>query len=242
MTPIELSSFAIIGAAGLIHASFQLSVSMLTLLGGHAIGKKTRHNALIRRMHSFNLGAGLITSLILATSVYVFIRIINDFRAEQLVASTVAGLLIGLGFATWAFYYRRKESGAKLWLPRGMAKFLTERSKATRSSSEALSLGMTGVVAEILFIIGPILAASLAIMTLPEHLQLAGIFAYTILSLMPLIFITALVGSGAKITHIQRWKESHKRFLQFAAGGFMLILAGFIFVDRVIGIFTYGGL
>ena len=42
MTPVTISSLATIIFAAIIHASFQLSVSVLTLLSGHSIGKKNR--------------------------------------------------------------------------------------------------------------------------------------------------------------------------------------------------------
>ena len=49
-----------------------------------------------------------------------------------------------------------------------------------------------------------------------------------------------MVGSGHKISRIQAWREKNKRFLQFAAAGSLLILAAFMFVDRLLGIDLYG--
>lgn len=242
MTYAILSSFAIIVFAALIHASLQLSVSMLTLLSGHALGKATRHRRLLRRIHSFVLGTFLMTLLIISFLVYILdIMIRHDIQLEKIAAASVVGVLVGLGVATWAFYYRRRQSGVVLWLPRGMARFLAARSKATRSSSEAFSLGLASVVAELLFIIGPALAASLAIISLPDTtLQLGGLAAYVLCSLLPLIAIALLVGRGTNVATIQRWREQHKRFLQFSAGSCLLILASFIFVDRVVGILSSG--
>lgn len=241
MTPITLSSFIIIGFAAAIHASLQLSLSMLTLLSGHALGKKTRHLKLLRLMHSFMLGATLLTILLLSTVTYYLHMAISSIMDEQLAAAIISGLLVGMGIATWALYYRRQR-GTLLWLPRGMAAFLTKRSKATRSSAESFSLGMMSVIAELLFIIAPILAASLSILTLRSaELQLLGIATYGIIALLPLGAITILVGGGHSIAQIQQWRERHKHFLQFAAGGCLLILAAFVFIDRVAGITTYGG-
>jgi hypothetical protein len=40
---------------------------------------------------------------------------------------------------------------------------------------------------------------------------------------------------------VQAWREKHKRFIQFVAGGSLIILAAYIFVDRLLGISLYGG-
>ena len=58
-------SFAIILLAALTHASFQLSVSVLTLLSGHALGRKTAHMRLLRLTGGFILGAGVMTVLLI---------------------------------------------------------------------------------------------------------------------------------------------------------------------------------
>ena len=71
--------------------------------------------------------------------------------------------------------------------------------------------------------------------------QIASVITYTLISILPLSIIIILVGSGHNISNLQRWREKHKRFLQFVSGGSLLILGAFIFVDRVIGVISYGG-
>jgi hypothetical protein len=103
-----LHSFAIIIFAALIHASFQLSVSMLTLLSGHAIGSKASHGRLLKLTNGFFFGVAIMTMLLLSFTALVFQ---HSFGANvPLIAWAVAcGLLLGLGVAVWAFYYRREE-------------------------------------------------------------------------------------------------------------------------------------
>ncbi len=241
MTSVTISSFAIIIFAALIHASFQVSVSVLTLLSGHSLGKKTASRKVLSLMNGFNTGVLLLTVLLISAITYYLVIFINHISAtEQLVASIVCGLMVGLGVATWAFYYR-KGKGTTLWIPRGFADYLNKRTKATKNSFEAFALGMTSVVAELIFIISPSLAAALAIVTLPGTLtQVSGIILYALLSISPLLIITSLVGSGHSVASLQKWREEHKRFLQFASGGSLLILAAFLFVDRVVGLVSYG--
>lgn len=241
MDQLLISSFAIIIFSACIHASFQLSVSVLTLLSSHSLGKQTAQRKTVRLMRSFIAGALMFTGLLLAAFTYLMSLHINHAQsAEQFIAAIVCGMMFGIGVATWAFYYRRGDSTA-LWLPRGFADYLSKRSKATGSSAEAFALGLTSVFTEIVFIIGPISAASLAIVVLPAgHWQLLGVGVYSLITVMPLLLVRLLVSRGGSVARIQQWRVEHKRFLQFAAGSSLFVLGCFLFVDRVIGISVYG--
>lgn len=242
MTVGIASSLAIIAFAAGIHACFQLSVSVLTLLSGHSLGRKTAHRKVLRLMNGFITGVVVLTALLLSSLAY-FLTLKIQFSAatEQLVAAIACGLMAGLGVATWTFYYRRG-AGTALWLPRGFARHLTSRTKQTKNSAEAFGLGMTSVIAELLFIIGPMLAAALATVTLPSvWWQLASLLLYIVIATLPLLVVFVMVGGGHKVTKVQAWREKHKRFIQFVAGGSLIILAAYIFVDRLLGISLYGG-
>jgi hypothetical protein len=236
-----INSLAIIAFAALIHASFQLSVSMLTLLSGHAIGSKTAHSKLLRLTNGFLLGVGVMTMLIISFIAFVFQHIFGD--TVPLVAWAIScGLLLGLGVAVWAFYYR-KEKGTSLWLPRGIARYLSDRTKATKRSAEAFGLGLSSVIGELIFVFAPMVISALVLVRLEPVWQLAGIGLYTIISLLSLLIVNALVGSGHKLSRIQKWRESNKRFLQFSAGSGLLILGFYVYVDQVLSVtaLAYGG-
>lgn len=115
-----------------------------------------------------------------------------------------------------------------------MARHLSDRAKSTRHSAEAFSLGLSSVLGEALFIIAPIIVASLALIRLEPLWQLVGIALYTVISLLSLLVVYALVGSGHKLSRIQAWRENNKRFLQFTAGGGLLVLGFYIYVDQVL--------
>jgi hypothetical protein len=132
-------SLAIIVLAALVHASFQLSVSVLTLLSGHAIGAKHSQAKVLRLTTSFVGGAGIMTLFILTFVSFLLTRVVGSSTPEYLWAIG-SGLLMGVGIAVWAFYYRRQK-GTSLWIPRSMAKYLSDRTKATKQSTEAFGLG-----------------------------------------------------------------------------------------------------
>jgi hypothetical protein len=231
MTPIE--SFVIVAAAALIHASFQLSVSMLTLLSGHAIGAKRSHLRLLKLSGAFSFGAIVMTVLMLSTIALFSQILLRDVAVTELVWVVTCGLLMGLGVAVWIFYYR-KGQGTTLWLPRSLARFLATRAKSTSQSAEAFSLGLTSVLAELLFIFAPMLLAALALVQLTPSWQLVGIALYAALSLSTLLGVHALIGSGHKLSRIQRWREDNKTFLQFVSGGGLIVLGFYVYVEQVL--------
>lgn len=224
-------SLAIIAMAGLIHASFQLSVSMLTLLSSHTIGAKRSARRLIGLTNSFIAGVLVMTLLLVSTTAFVVQTAGASSSAVTWVA--ICGLLLGLGVAVWIFYYRR-EQGTTLWLPRGMARFLSDRTKATKQTAEAFSLGLASVLAELLFIVAPVALCALVLVRLQPTWQLAGIALYLALSLSPLLVVGILIGGGHKISGIQRWREQNKRFLQFVAGSALVVLGFYVYVEQVL--------
>jgi hypothetical protein len=226
------SSIIAIAFAGLIHASFQLSVSILTLLSGHAIGAKTAHKRLLRLMGGFLTGAAIMTLLLVSLITLCLQLLFQGAAIPPLVWAAACGLLVSLGVAVWIFYYRR-EPGTSLWLPRDLARFLMNRTKATRSSAEAFSLGMSSVMVELLFIIGPMLMAGLILVGLEPAWQLVGLCLYAAASLLSLALVAALIGGGHSLGRIQRWRETNKGFLQFIAGSGLIVLGFYMYVNQV---------
>lgn len=226
------TSLAIVGFAALIHASFQLSVSVLTLLSGHAIGAKKSHARLVKLTTSYTTGAGVMTLLVLAFTSLFFLHFFGT-NIPLLVWALVCGLVLGIGIAVWLFYYRRGTKGTELWIPRGFAKFLTERSKKTNQSAEAFSLGLSTVVAELIFIIPTVAIAALVLIELPPMWQLIGIGVYTVISLLGLLIVWSLIGSGRSLARIQKWRLENKKFLQFSSGGALIVLGFFVYVSKI---------
>lgn len=223
---------AIIAFAALIHASFQLGISMLTLLSGHALGAKARHRKVMNLISSFTLGAMVMTTLLLCATAYVVFALYGTFP-PPFAWSIACGVMAGIGVAVWVFYYRGS-AGTALWIPRPLARMLYGRIKATEYAAEAFSLGLTGVLAEIIFIIAPLIAAAYALVQLPHYLQVVGIIIYVIIATTPLLVVATLVGGGHRISRIQKWREQNKRFLQVAAGTALFVLGFFIYVNAVL--------
>ena len=188
-----LTAFSVIALAALIHASFQLGVSMITLLSGHSAGKKLESKRTLRLVGAFFAGTLVMTALIVSTLTYI-VGVLFPHSIPELAWGVLAGAMAIIGIAVWIFYYRRGP-GTLLWVPRGLAKFLSRRIHATRISAEAFSLGLTSVVTEILFIVTPAMAAALAVISLPTSEQLYGAALYVGVASLGMLFVTAFIGS-----------------------------------------------
>lgn len=233
------SSLAIIILAALVHASFQLSVSMLTLMSGHSLSAKQSFRKLNDLTASFVLGAGLITMLLVSSTAWTLLRITNG-EVSGYVWAIACGILLGTAISVWLFYYRRGK-GTTLWIPRDFAEYLTNRTKKTRSTGEAFGLGISSVLGEILFIAAPVIITSLALIQMTPAWQLAGSFIYLLISISPLLTIRILIGGGFSLSKIQRWREKNKYFLQFTAGAGLIILSFFVYASEIIQV-SLGGL
>jgi len=226
------NSLAIIALAASVHACFQLSVSVLTLLTSHTLGNKQTQAKLLRLTIGFLVGAGIMTILLLS-SVSLLLLSIFGTETPQIIWASGCGLLVGVAISIWLFYFRH-EKGTTLWIPRSFATYLTERIHSTKLAAEAFGLGLSSVIGEILFIIAPLVISALVLIQLPSMWQLVGIGIYTVISLLSLIIIWILIGSGHSISQIQKWRETNKHFLQFIAGAGLIVLVFFIFVNQIL--------
>lgn len=239
----DIIALSIVCLAALIHASFQLSISTLTLMSGHALGSGRSHTRLVSLLGGFTAGAATMTTLLICTLGFLLQYFLAGEHVPQVVWAAACGLLFGVGVAVWLFYYRRGK-GTILWLPRQTAEFLTERSKKTRNTGEAFALGLASVFGELLFISAPLLVSVLVLLPLSPDLQLLGIALYVGISLLSLLTVAILVSGGHKLSTIQRWREANKTFLQFAAGSALFILGFYLYVNEVLvtPVMTSGGI
>lgn len=231
---------ATVAVAALSHASFQLSTSVLTLISGHALSRKTNHLTLMKLIAAFVFGGFAATAILMSTVSFVFSNVYPS-TTPLYIWSVATGVSMGVGLSIWIFYYRFNRQGTMLWIPRGFANFLSKRTRQTNHSAEAFSLGVTGTLSEIPFSFAPLAIGSLLLLRLDPGWQLAGVGLYAIIAILPLLTVGALIGGGHKLSTIQQWRESNKRFLQFVAGGILIVLGMYIYVDHVIATAALGG-
>lgn len=228
-----LTSFSIIILAASIHASFQLSISILTLLSGHTINRKKSHLNLVKLACALTFGSISAVVLLFCTACFLLNSFYN-YQFFNLIWAVLIGLAIGTAFSVWAFYYRNpfsKNSNSQMWIPRGFADFLSSRAKKTSHSAEAFSLGVSGVLSEILFIFAPMIIAALVTIKLSPAYQFVAVVVYTTVANLPLYIVLCLISGGHSIAKIQIWRDSNKRFLQFISGAGLLVLAFLVWAN-----------
>lgn len=229
----ELIALSIVCLAALIHASFQLSISTLTLMSGHTIGRGRSHMRLLSLLGGFTAGAATMTTLLICTLSLAVLYLTSSDTVPPVLWAAACGLLFGVGIAVWLFYYKQGK-GTVLWLPRPTSEFLAERSKKTKNTGEAFALGLASVFGELLFIIAPLITAALVLFPLSSDYQLLGILLYVAISMSSLLLVALLVSGGHKLSHIQRWREANKSFLQFASGTALFVLGFYLYVNEVL--------
>lgn len=220
-------------AAALVHGTFQLGVSVLTLLSGHSLGAKKAHRRLLILNGGYIIGSLSMVALLLLSSVYVIDILITP--SNERIIWSITGIVAALSgfFITLAYY--RKGRGTLLWIPRMMAEYLSKRAKKTRSTSESFALGAMTVLAELPFALAPLLIAALVITNIAKDNSLAYITLYVFISGLPLLLIASLIGAGERLSVIQKWRESYKSFLQYSAGLGLILMSCYITAFYLLG-------
>lgn len=223
LLPDNHLSYLLAGLGALfVHMCYQLSVSVLTHFNSHSLSRKTSERRLFLLNSSYGLGAILMTALLLFCAVSLTGTLAEHRQILLAIAIFVAPLV---GIATVLWYYRQG-NGTRLWLPRPIADYLLKRSSKTRSSFEAFTLGAATVVGELPFVIAPLLLVAFLVNTLSPSTWAVWSIVYAVLAYLPLVVITAYLGSGHSAAGVQRWREKNKNFLQWTSG-IMLILLTF---------------
>lgn len=228
---LDLSPFLLIVAGAVfVHACFQLSVSVLTLLSSHTIGRRLPNSRLLNLNFWYILGSILmITLLQLGT-----IALLRWGLTHNATATTVITLsLIPLIALLVVLLYYRRGRGTQLWLPRPAAQYITDRAKRTKSSVEAFTLGMATAVTELPFAIAPLAIVAFALQGFRVDRWFTMSLGYSLAVCAPLIFVAFYLSSGHKISSIQRWRESSKDFLRWTSAATLLLLALYIAVLQI---------
>jgi len=76
----------------------------------------------------------------------------------------------------------------------------------------------------------------LVLISLPSMWQLIGLAIYTVVSTFSSLIVWGLVGSGHSLSRIQKWRETNKHFLQFAAGSGLIILGLYVYVNQIVSV------
>ena len=225
-----MADLAIIVLAGLIHATLQLGVGAMLTLYHAVLGSKVKKRA--RALgRNYMLGAGLFNMLVVTACCFVVLVIFSGVMTEPAVM-IMCGVLMMLAGGIWFLYYRKSE-GTELWVPRGFAKFISERAEETDDNVEAFSLGMAMAAGEMPFGIALVVMAANSILALPQSTQIMAILLYVAMAEMPMIILQVAIRNGKTVVEIQRWRVRNKNFLKIMTGICYVVLAVFVVMFKV---------
>lgn len=224
-----ITAFIFIIITAGIHASLQLNASLLTLLGTGALARRASHKKLLRFSSAFIAGTITSNTLFLAFATLIITTLFTTPVAPVL-WFTLALFLVACGLSVLFFYFRR-DKGTTLWIPRKFAKHISSHARSCESSIEAFSLGVISGVAELPFALALLFTAGTFITYLPTDLTISAVFVYTGVAALPIVAMLASVGGGKSFAIIQRWRTTHKRFLQSITGLSCILLGVYIIVE-----------
>lgn len=212
-----------------VHASYQLSVSVLTHMSSHSLSRRVGTNRLLRMGLGYTLGAIFMTTLVLVAIVSLTTagNLAERTASIRVLELIVAAAVPFIGLLTALVYFRRG-AGTQLWLPRPVAAYLLTRSRKTKSAVEAFFLGGATVLGELPFIIAPILLIAVVISTTASGAWLLWSLLYSFLASLPLLFVVFYISSGHSVARVQHWREENKRFLQWTSGIALVMLTVFV--------------
>lgn len=226
------SALGVIILAAVTHATLQLGLGAMLLLyhasAGKHVKKRTRQLAT-----SYVTGVWLMVTLMLLACCYL-ILVLAGGPLETWCLMVLGVMLVVLAILAWIFYYRSGRS-TELWLPKVVARYINRRAKATESNTEAFSLGFLAELAEMPFSIVLMVIAANSVLLLPQGWQVAAIFGYTIVAILPLGFLRLTVRRGKTAVEVQKWRVRNKPFFRLLTGLCFVALAWFLIGFEALG-------
>lgn len=213
-----------------VHACFQLSVSVLTLLNSHTIGRRLPNARLLNLNFWYIFGVIVMIALLQLGAIALHrLAMAHD---STLTTTATLGILPLVALLTVLFYYRRGR-GTQLWLPRPAADYITGRAKQTKSSVEAFVLGTATALTELPFAIAPLAIVAFVFQAFAADLWPQLAVGYAVAVCTPLVFVALYISSGHKVSSVQRWRENAKDFLKWTSAAMLLLLTVYIAVLQI---------
>lgn len=210
-----------------VHVCFQLSVSVLTLLSSHTIGRRMGHTRLMNLSMGYVAGVAVAVTL-LQLAAMAGLRLLMNRNPE--LASVLTFTTVPLIALLVVIFYYRRGKGTQLWLPRSAAAYVTGRAKRTKSVTEAFGLGLTTAVTELPFALAPLLIVGFTFQGFMATHWLALAVLYGLAVSFPLVFVALYLSSGHTISAVQRWREGAKGYLKWTSAATLLLLCLYVAV------------
>jgi len=160
-------------------------------------------------------------------------KVIQSLSALNTVVYIIAGLLVLLfGILEFIDFFRAsKDKKAILKIPTS-AKPLLERMSSKGTLAATLALGVLVSLFE-LPCTGGIYLAILSLMAKHGTFAWGYLLLYNLIFVLPLIVITLIIYKGMSPEMLQRWTNSEKKWMRFAAGAVLVLLGLYLLKGKL---------
>ncbi|MCR5700320.1 MAG: hypothetical protein K6G49_02735 [Candidatus Saccharibacteria bacterium] len=223
-----LTAVGILVLAMLIMASLQLVPGIFALFSHYVAGKYPRSRATdLSTFFILGVETSVVVIFFCTYAILCCSPAVTFIVDSDIFAWTMAGIFIALTLGILGFYFR-KGPGTKLFISRRLASNFNAKVIATKTRSDAFTLGLTASVPELIFTLPIYLMAAISIMRLDSTpLERAGIILlFAIVSVFPLIIIHHL--SNHNFADFIKFRFKNKAFFRFVLALFYLFIAALI--------------
>ena len=220
----------------LIMGSLQLTPGVFALFYHYSLGQfskaKTSYLSLF-----FILGAEIVTTCLYLSIFYLTcIFFFDNLHPEtSILFWAIAGILIALGIVSFFFYYRRG-TGTKLFIPRKYAEALDLSAKSAKTRSDAFMLGALAGTCELFFTLPLYIVTCIEIMRMGSEGFASNLLTviYILTPVIPLFFIRWKFQSGFNLADIQKSRVHDKIFTRFILAFSYILIAILIICFRTV--------
>ena len=228
------TSLGIVLLSMLIQGFLQTSPGVFAVFYHHALAKTTFKKADDRSL-SFVLGVEIATAIIFLT-IYFIITFFatGDALEHPIFIGIMSGILILEALFMGFFYFRTGKKFKKstaLFLSRNLAKNFLFKAEHTKHRTDAIMLGISTTIIELLFTLPLFILSSISILNLSPRFGFVFIIAYIIIATLPLFTIRTLFRTHRNLAEIQRFRVKNKLFFRLVLAASYLILAIIVFIS-----------
>lgn len=229
-------SLGIVVLSMLIMASLQLTPGVFALFYHYALGQFSKAKASYLSLF-FILGAEIVTTCLYLSIFYLTcVFFFDNLHPEtSILFWAIAGILIALGIISFFFYFRRG-SGTKLFIPRKYATALDRNAKSVKTRSDAFMLGALSGTCELLFTLPLYVVTCIEIMRMGAEGFASNFLTiiYILIPVIPLLFIRWKYQSGLNLADIAKSRVHDKTFTRFILAFSYILIAILIICFRTI--------
>ena len=221
----------------MIMASLQLIPGIFLLFCHYTRGKFSKLRASdLATFYILGVESAIVIILLLLFFILSSSSIIASAINTSIFNWIMAGITLAIGILFFCRYYRsRSNSNTKLFIPRSLARNFQHRIEATKTRSDAFTLGLTSILPELIFTLPLFILSTIQISKLSancfSHAVLTILF--TLIAILPLLIIHILFSDHRTLADFIKFRFKHKQFFRYFIALWYLLIAIVIILEAL---------